>query len=36
LPKNKKFNVRGKEGARGYTVGVTKGQVKFRTRGIAK
>ena len=35
-PKNKKFNVRGKEGARGYTVGVTKGQVKFRTRGIAK
>ena len=31
-PKNKKFNVRGKEGKQGFTVGVTKGQVKFRLR----
>ncbi len=31
-PKNKKFNVRGKEGKQGFTVGVAKGQVKFRLR----
>ena len=35
-PKNKKFNVRGKQGQPGFVVGVTKGQVKFRTRGIRK
>ena len=35
-PKNKKFNVRGKEGNPGYTVGVTKGQVKFRRRALIR